>query len=194
MEAADTRIRDERTDANAAPETLSYAQALWEASGPAVEADFDAFQGAWEGVPGLAALLTAPNVAAARKREVLSSVFDGAFLSFLGLVAEKGRAASLPAIHEAYREIRDRKAGRVRAQVASATPLTPQQSAGVKAALAEQFKGEAVLEERVSPELLGGIRLKVGDWVADGTLLRRWKDLAKAVLAAKVPEGAWNAS
>ena len=177
-----------RTD----PVAKVYAQALWDAAGATVEADFDALHAAWKDVPGLAALLTAPNVAAARKREALSAVFDGPFLSFLSLVAEKGRAASLPAIHEAYGEIRDRKAGRIRARVASAVALTPTQSAGVKAAISEGFKGEAVLEEAVRPELLGGIRLQVGDWVADGTLSRRWKDLARDILSAKAPEGAWG--
>ncbi len=45
----------------------------------------------------------------------------------------------------------------------------------------------------MKPEILGGLKLQVGDWVADGSLARRLQDMARDVMNARAPEGAWSA-
>ena len=77
-------------------------------------------------------------------------------------------------------------------KAATATPLTPEQADRVSASLKERLKKDIVLEPSVKPELLGGVRLQVGDWVADGTLARRLKDMGRRVEAAGLPEAAWG--
>lgn len=173
------------------PVARAYAQALEEAGGAASEGAFQEFMEAWRGVPELRTFLTAPNISPAHKREAMSKAFSGIFMNFLSVVLDKGRANVLPHIHEAFVEARDRAAGRVRARLSAASSLTAPQAESVKAALAEKLKKEILLEETVRPELLGGMRIQVGDWVADGTLARRLKDLSRDVLAARPPEGAW---
>ncbi len=180
------------------PVAKVYARALADASGSGasdVEQAFDAFAEAWRADPQIRFFLLAPNLPAQVKREALGKALAGApeiFLNFLGLVLDKGRAGALPSIHEAFRDLRDDAAGRVRVQASTACAMTPPQSSSVKTSLAGKLKREVVLEERVKPELLGGLRLQVGDWVADGTLARRLKDLARDVMDARPPEGAWT--
>ena len=180
------------------PVAQVYAQALAGAVGasaPEVEQAFEAFAEAWRADPGIRAFLLAPNLSAQAKREALGKALAGApevFLNFLCLVVDKGRAGSLPAIQAAFRDLSDLAAGRVRVLASTASAMTPPQSSSVKASLAADLKREVVLEEQVRPDLLGGIRIQVGDWVADGTLARRLKDMARNVMEARPPAGAWS--
>ena len=181
------------------PVAKVYAEALAGACGPTasvaeqVEVAFEAFAQAWRADPGIRFFLLAPNLPAQAKREVLAKALAGAppvFLNFLGLVVDKGRAGALPSIQEAFRDLRDEASGRVRVLASTASAMTPPQSSTVRTSLAEKLKREVVLEEQVKPELLGGVRLQIGDWVADGTVARRLSDMARTVMAARPPEGA----
>ena len=97
-----------------------YAEALIGASGASVlqaEEAFDAFVAAWQSAPEIRSFLLAPNLPTPVKREALKKALAGApepFLDFLCLTVDKGRAGSLPAIHQAFRDLRDAAAGRVR--------------------------------------------------------------------------------
>jgi F-type H+-transporting ATPase subunit delta len=177
-----------------------YAQALAEVAqeaGVLAEAEeaFEALVEAWRHLPEFRAFLTAPGIPAAEKRAVLGKAFAEAppvFLNFASLMIDKGRVASLPAVHEAFRSLRDRATGRVRVTATTAAPMTPEQVERVSASLKESLKQEVILESGLKPELLGGIRLQVGDWVADGTLERRLKEMSRRVAAAGLPEGVWG--
>lgn len=174
-----------------------YAKALLEAAHADVqgtEAAFDAFLQAWQAVPELRTFLLAPGIGADKKRGVLGEALKGApvsFLNFLGLVVDKGRASSLPAIHSAFRDLRDEAQNRVRARASTAVAMSGAQEGQVAAALGQALKREIILESSVKPELLGGIRLQIGDWVADGTLQRRLRELSKQVQHAPAAQGAW---
>ena len=176
-----------------------YAKALVDAAQgqnalDGVEEAFTAFMEAFRTLPEFRTFLAAPNVPSPAKKDALTKALAGApatFVHFLCLLVDKGRLASLPGIHEVFRSLRDEASGRVRAKATTAAALSPQQSGGVRTALAEKLKREVVLEETVKPEILGGIRLQIGDWVADGTLQRRLRDLSREVAGARPPEGAW---
>lgn len=62
---------------------------------------------------------------------------------------------------------------RQRALVESATELTPEIQENLKAGLAKKYGRELALEFKINPELLGGIRVKVGSDVWDGTVKAR---------------------
>ena len=175
-----------------------YAQALSGAAGSdmaAVEDAFEALVAAWKAQPALSAFLAAPTIPADQKRRVLGQAFAGSpqvFLNFLSVVVDKGRAQSLPLIQEAFRDLRDRAAGRIRAKAVTASAMTPEQSDRIRKGLQEKLGGEVVLEPEVRPAVLGGIRFKIGDWVADGTLERRLRDLSKRVASAQSGASVWT--
>ncbi len=62
------------------------------------------------------------------------------------------------------------RAGRVAAEVVSATPLTPAQVTQLTATLEKLSGKKVVLSKREDPNLLGGVVAKVGDVVYDGSL------------------------
>ena len=53
---------------------------------------------------------------------------------------------------------------------------------------------EAIPHVRVRPAILGGVHLKTGDTVYDGTLRRRIKQLRQQLVSAELPEGVFGAS
>lgn len=63
------------------------------------------------------------------------------------------------------------------ALVESATPLTPDLQANLKSSLSQKYGRELTLDFQVRPELLGGIRVKVGSDVWDGSVKARLEAL-----------------
>ena len=174
-----------------------YAQALAGAAAKeldGVEEAFDALISAWKAQPELRTFLISPTLLPAQKRSVLAKAFAEAppvFLNFLFVVIDKGRADALPGIQEAFRDLRDRAAGRIRTKAVTASAMTPEQAEQVRGGLQAKLGGQVVLEPSVRPAVLGGIRLQIGDLVADATLERRLRDLSKRVNSAQPADGAW---
>ncbi len=65
---------------------------------------------------------------------------------------------------------------RVVATVRVAQPLTPEQSARLKAVLTRQVGREVAIQEIVDDSLLGGIRVELGHEVIEGTVAARLED------------------
>ncbi len=90
---------------------------------------------------------------------------------FVGLVARQGRAAHLGAIAQAYRDLVDADAGRVRARVRTAVPLTEAERDALRARLGERMGArEVILEEELDRNLLGGFVAEIGTYIVDGSL------------------------
>ena len=101
-------------------------------------------------------------------------------LNFLLLLASKQRERFLVAILQAFLELVDLKAGRVVAQVMSAVPLSDTQQASLVQQLSDYSGAEVRLELNQDPEIKGGIIVRLGDTVFDGsvaTQLQRLKSL-----------------
>ena len=82
-------------------------------------------------------VLLRPWVQAGTKRTVVTAVTERLELSlltrnFLGLLAQRRRLTLLPEVIAAYRALVDEAAGRARARVRSATPLTDAQRAAIR--------------------------------------------------------------
>ncbi len=90
--------------------------------------------------------------------------------NFVGLVAARGRADHFPEMGEAYRTLVDQAAGRVRAEVRTAVPLTPDDKRRLERRLGQSLGKHIVLEETVDRSLLGGFVAQVGGLVLDGSL------------------------
>ena len=64
----------------------------------------------------------------------------------------------------------DRRARRVRVQVQSAVPLAADQEERLRRELHDTFKLQPILQTTVDPDLLGGLVVRVEDWVYDGAV------------------------
>lgn len=166
-----------------------YAQALYDA---AVEQDaLDRIVGEANQIISLAqdsedfeGFLTNPILSPQFKSEMfqqlLSETIHPLTLNFLLLLASKQRERFLVAILQAFLELVDLKAGRVVAQVTSAVPLSDAQQADLVQQLSDYSGAEVRLELSEDSTIKGGIIVRLGDTVFDGsvaTQLQRLKSL-----------------
>jgi F-type H+-transporting ATPase subunit delta len=171
-----------------------YATALVEAAAAAstletVAAHLEAFSGAFESDAELSGALTSPVFTVAQRREMLGKVLDSIQVEpllrrFLDLLAERDRLDEVPAVSRAVRKMADARAGRMRARVEAAAPLTEDAAESLRRALEKRTGKKIEMEIVVDPSLLGGVRASIGSTVLDGTLrsqLERLRDsLARA--------------
>ncbi|MDX6770126.1 MAG: ATP synthase F1 subunit delta [Elusimicrobiota bacterium] len=124
-----------------------------------------------------------PRIAAADKKKLLKSELEGktgpAVLRFLELLVDKKRFDLFAMIAAQYGRLALEKRGVAKAVVRSATPLSAEQQKTLAARL-KTFAGKDVeLDIKEDPELIGGVSVKIGDWVLDSSLrgqLRRMRE------------------
>jgi len=101
---------------------------------------------------------------------------------FALLLLDRGRIALLASLARAYRELADAHAGRVRAVVTSAAPLSPADLERVRRSLERRTKKMVMLEAQVDPSLIGGLVAQVGDLVLDGSVRTQLSTLRDKLL------------
>lgn len=140
-----------------------------------VAAQLARLQQAFACEPRLPALLASPTLAAAKKTGLLEGLgrylqLSGTVHNLLGLLQQRQRLEYFDALVADYRDLADARLGIVRARVASASALSDAQQQAIREQLGRRFEARVVLENRVAPELLGGVRIEIGGRVIDGTL------------------------
>ena len=121
------------------------------------------------------------------RRDALNKVFTDrgceVFLSFLQILNSHDRLDLIRSIRHAVHEIDDERQNRVRVLVQSAVPL----SADVRQALVDRirsaFQQEPVLDARLVPDLLGGMKIRIGDLQVDGSVRSYLDNMKKNILA-----------
>lgn len=120
----------------------------------------------------------------ADKRNVLDKILEKLDLSlptanFFRLLLEKGRIGNIAEIEENYRKLMDEAIGIARVQVKTAFALTPELSGSLKQGI-ESFTGKKVeMEVEEDGSLLGGIVVRVGDRVYDGSVKAQLNNMMK---------------
>jgi F-type H+-transporting ATPase subunit delta len=113
-------------------------------------------------------------------QQLLSEAVHPLTLNFLLLLASKQRERFLVAILQAFLKLVDLKAGRVVAQVTSAVPLSDAQQNSLVKQLSDYSGAEVRLDLSEDTAIKGGIIVRLGDTVFDGsvaTQLQRLRSL-----------------
>lgn len=136
---------------------------------------------------GLREVLRWPWVKAATKRHLVQSVTERLGLSpltqnFLALVAQRRRLDLLPDILAAYRALVDHAAGRVRARVRCAAPISDATRAALRERLGRRLGKTVLLDTEVDPTLLGGFVAEVGGLLLDASLAGQLTDLRERII------------
>jgi F-type H+-transporting ATPase subunit delta len=92
------------------------------------------------------------------------------------------RGQSIPRALERLAELASERRSRYIAVVTSARPLEGDQAERLRSALSSSFGRDMDLQIDVDPELLGGLVVRVGDELVDGTVSRRLSDLRRRLL------------
>jgi F-type H+-transporting ATPase subunit delta len=109
--------------------------------------------------------------------------------NFLRLLVDRGRIGLLPEIAQVYREHIDERAGRLRVQVTTVDPLSPELERELQAAFAKATGKSVVLDTRLDKSLIGGLVARIGGRVYDASLRTRLEDIrSRLVHAQALPE------
>ena len=142
--------------------------------------------------PALMSIFMSPRVPKLTKlrliEHTLAKVAPAPFIRFLQLLVQRGRQYLLTDIAAEYERLADQHLNRLYAVVATARPVDEKLAAAVRKRLTEVFAKEVVPHFRVDPALLGGIVVRVGDRVFDGSLRRKLKLLQHLMLHAPLGE------
>jgi F-type H+-transporting ATPase subunit delta len=147
-----------------------------------------------ESDPRAREFLATPRVGPAAKKEALARALEGKapelFVRFVRVVVEKRRQSLLAEIARAYRDLVDRRMGRVRVSVAIAHDPDEKLQKEIRKALEKRTGREVIPTFTVEPELLGGLVVRVGDEILDGSVRSRLAGLRRRLLETELPAGA----
>ena len=167
-----------------------YAEALFKAVGGAEQAALVGQIQALAGVAGNAQLrqfADNPKVSAEQVFAVIVGVIktpiSEAAKNLLRTVIDNGRLAALPAIAEQFQALVNARSGIADAVIHSAFPIAPAQLAEVMPALEKRFGRKLNPSVVLAPDLIGGIRVVVGDEVLDTSVKARLEQMKMALTA-----------
>jgi F-type H+-transporting ATPase subunit delta len=142
--------------------------------------------------PQLETLLGSALVGQDDKHAQLDRVFGPYFspqlVDFLKVVARHGRLDVLRAIQREVQRQYDELKGLTRVRVITATPIDAQLTSTLTDSLRKMLGGEPDLQIEVEPELIGGLVLRVGDTVYDGSVQRQLAQLREQMINRSVHE------
>lgn len=164
-----------------------YAQALLEAAARKGDLDesLSELRDLCQLIPGSANPFQALVDNPLATRDVIKGVIDRSFggrssesvLYFLHVLNDHERLALLIPIIRTFERLVDQRKGRVAVHVRTATDLDHGARSSLEQALRDALGKEPVLHCAVDPELIGGMIVRVGDRVWDGSLSRQIRRL-----------------
>jgi F-type H+-transporting ATPase subunit delta len=134
--------------------------------------------------------LGTPGISADAKKEFIDKAFSGNFLeiivNFLKVLIDNNRQTLLQPVHEAFKELIDSVNNRLRVTVVSSAKLDQGLVEKLRSALADKYKKSIILNEAIDESILGGIVLRIGDVIVDGSLIKDLKNIRYNLINCKV--------
>jgi F-type H+-transporting ATPase subunit delta len=109
-------------------------------------------------------------------------------LDFLKVLSHRGRLEVTRAVNAQVQQLYDEKRGRVRVEVLTAKPLDDGQSRTLEASLRRILGGDPQMRPSVDPAIIGGVVLRVGDTVYDGSVARQLDQVREQMINRSVHE------
>ena len=103
--------------------------------------------------------------------------------NLIQLLLRRGRIEELPRVAAEFRRLDDRRQGITHATATSAAPLTPDEVAALTERLERSTGGRVALDVQVDPSLLGGLVVRVGDRLIDGSVRGRLERLRNQLIS-----------
>lgn len=140
-----------------------------------------------EQTPDFVVILNHPAVDGDKKSELILKTFEGKIQEstqrLLRLLAERRRLDTLKPLEEKYAELLRTRKNIVSAKLTSSKELSQSEIADIKARLTEHLGKKLELEVEVDKSLLGGVILRLGDQVIDGSLKGKLAVIEKQLAA-----------
>ncbi len=167
----------------------TYAEAIYQAAADKgavaqVAADLDALTGVLTEGSDVARVLHNPQVESRAKKAALAGLGDSIHpltLNLLQVLVDRGRLEELGEISRAFEERVAEAEGRIAVEVTSAIPLPDDLRGRVVERIREQTGKTPDITERVDPDIIGGLTLRVGGVMTDASVRGRLQGLRRTL-------------
>lgn len=167
-----------------------HEQAVEEKTVGRVDEDVMLLRDTIEGSRELSGLFDSPVISREQKERVVRSLFgphlSETTLHFVDFLIAKGREALLPEMARAYRDLRDTQEGIVEAHVRAALPMSEGEQKDLRKALEARTGKQVRLRVEDDPSLIGGLVIRIGDTVYDGSVRNQLAELRERMDAPTV--------
>jgi len=139
-----------------------------------IQREFDFVVKSFEEYPDFFEIIKTPKISAKEKKMILHETFENhvsqTLLNFLKIIIDKKRGTDILEIKRDFDVRIDIQNNIVKATVESVIPLSQEQLESLKGTLAKMTGKNIFLETRLNPELIGGLVVKMGDKIIDGSV------------------------
>ena len=171
----------------------SYAQALLELSDARgvtdqVAGDIQAIAGVIHADPALGKYFSDPSISHTERNGKLESAFQGktadVLVGFIKLLNAKGRLGDFGAIAAAFKHLLDARSGKVDVEVTVAQKLNDAELENVRVEISKKIGKHAQVTQKIDDSIIGGLVLKIGDKLIDGSVKSQLETLKRRLIAA----------
>lgn len=131
------------------------------------------------------AFLYDPRIARDRKKERIRQLLHESVmpetLRAMELIIEKRREKLFEAICDEYQKLQETHQGIVRATITSAVPLTQAEQTALVQKLEQGIGKQIIPTYEVNPDLLGGVKVRMGDYEIDGSIRGALENLRERI-------------
>jgi F-type H+-transporting ATPase subunit delta len=170
-----------------------YAKALFELGRESgnlagLVAELGRMRDAYQASDELRQVLASAALPPASKRAILEELCQRLGLGTIArnailLLEDKRRTALLPEIVRILVEMQDQAEGALHVEVTTAVPLAEDYYARLGELVKRRFgRQRIVIDKKIDPSILGGVVVRSGDWVRDGSLRTRLLELRTSTL------------
>src|SRR5207249_1943731 len=155
-----------------------------------VETDLETLDALLRTTPALLRVLRAPTIGRTQKKELARRLFESQVsdltLRFLFLLIDKRREGTLPEVNRAFRALSYAAQNRLQVTATVAARLTAEERARLADTLSRRTGKTIELAEEVDPELIGGVVVRLGDTIIDGSIAGQLRRLRQQLLVGSV--------
>ncbi len=164
----------------------TYANALFELALEEqlidqILAEYEFVANSYDEFPEFLNIINSPKVSADDKKKIIDDIYgtqvSELLTNFLKLLIDKKRSDVMVEVYGDYKKLVEAQKGLVVAKVESVIPLEANEIKNLEAKL-NQVTGKTVTVNNViNPDIMGGLVVKVGDKVIDGSIKRKLENL-----------------
>lgn len=136
--------------------------------------------------PQLKALFNARAIPSARLAATLRKLFEGRVsthvLNLLLVMNDNGRLGLVPSVVSAFNQRLRTSKNQIEVEVHTARNLSADQLADVGGKISKAINAQAVIRQRIDPSLIGGLRIRIGDKLIDGSVATSLKRLRNRLI------------
>ena len=161
-----------------------------------IAGELEALDQAFHGDRTLLVFFESPKIPRHEKKSVLEKTLTGKVseevLNLLKILIDRSRQSVFDQICATFKDLYDEHKKRMHVTVDCAVPIADEQANRLKELLASRLDREIIMETRVDEDLLGGMKVRFGDTVIDGSIRTQLNKVREAVASQRLGSDLFN--